>query len=154
MSSAGKRNKYSLREKIARMLLREEQHPYSTAETAVRRHNGRVLQGMDALEAVLPAWIESKGYWKPHRTISEAAADIGTDSTVLHWYFIERMGEDFRTWRTRMRIADAREILLEEPLTPAFEIGMRVGFLDRSNFSRQFSAHVGMSPSEWRRRSS
>ena len=105
---------------------------------------------MDRLERTLSAWLEDKGWRVPVRTLGEAAERLGTDTGTLHAYFKERMGLDFRTWRTRLRLEDAKRMLLEHPEMEAAEAGRRAGFSNRSNFARQFLAYTGMTPMEWR----
>ncbi|MBQ3439373.1 MAG: AraC family transcriptional regulator [Bacteroidales bacterium] len=105
---------------------------------------------MDRLENALSAWVAQGGWRLPRRTLSEAAADLGTDTVTLHHYFQERTGLDFRTWRTRLRLEEAARLLVEEPETKVLDIAERVGFSNRSNFSRQFLAYTGMTPARWR----
>ncbi len=105
----------------------------------------------EALEKALDKWVEEKGYRRSHRTVNETAGELGTDGVQLHQYFQERMHVDFRTWRTRLRLQEAKQLLLEEPETTAAEIARRVGFSNRSNFSRQFLADTGLTPAQWRK---
>ena len=104
----------------------------------------------DRLEQALSGWLEKKGWREPVRTLGEAAERLGTDTGRLHRYFEERVGMDFRTWRTRLRLEDAKRMLLEQPRRQAAEIARLVGFSDRSNFARQFRAYTGRTPAEWR----
>ena len=106
---------------------------------------------MDRLEQSLPQWIERKRWRVPSKSLSEAAEELGTDTETLHHYFQKRLGIDFRTWRTRLRLEDAMQLLLEEPESPVSMISRRCGFSDRSNFSRQFLFHTGMTPTKWRK---
>ena len=108
------------------------------------------LQRTDRLERALSGWLENKGWREPVRTVGEAAERLGTDTGRLHRYFEERVGMDFRTWRTRLRLEDAKRMLLEQPQRQAAEIARLVGFSDRSNFARQFRAYTGRTPAEWR----
>lgn len=110
----------------------------------------RTYQKMERLEKALQRWKREKGWRQPLRNLSEAADRLGTDTVVLHHYFQERVGVDFRTWRTRLRLEEAKQLLLEEPQTPAVDIAERVGFSNRSNFSRQFLAYTGLTPVKWR----
>ena len=110
----------------------------------------RTLRRMDRLEKSLAGWLRDKGWRVPVRTVGEAAERLGTDSETLYYYFERRIGLDFRTWRTRLRLEDAMRLLREEPDTPAVEIAARVGFSNRSNFSRQFLAYTGLTPLQWR----
>ena len=114
---------------------------------------GRTGWKTDRLQEALDRWVAAKGYRKPHRTLYETAKDLGVDGLLLHHYFKDSLHVDFRTWRTRLRLEDACRLLLEEPGTCAADIGLRVGFSNRSNFARQFRAHLGCTPGEWRRKS-
>ena len=111
----------------------------------------RTLRRMDRLEKSLAGWLRDKGWRVPVRTVGEAAERLGTDPKTLYLYFERRVGLDFRTWRTRLRLEDAMRLLREEPDTPAIDIAARVGFSDRSNFSRQFLAYTGLTPGQWRK---
>ena len=110
----------------------------------------RTLRRMDRLEKSLARWVDDQGWRVPVRTVGEAAERLGTDSETLYYYFRQRVGLDFRTWRTRLRLEDAMRLLREEPDTPAVDIAARVGFSNRSNFSRQFLAYTGLTPLQWR----
>ncbi len=110
----------------------------------------RFRERMAALDAALPRWVEQGGWRKPCRTLSEAATDLETDTVTLHHYFRKRMGMDFRTWRTRLRLEEAARLLEEEPDSKVTDIAERVGFSNRSNFTRQFHAHTGLTPAAWR----
>ena len=101
------------------------------------------------LETRLQAWVNNKGYRLPHRTLMEAAENIGTSYSILYRYF-SADGRDFRTWRTSLRINDAMQQMKAEPGTPISTISRRVGFSDRSNFARLFKAHIGLTPYQWR----
>ena len=65
-------------------------------------------------------------------------------------YFATKICKDFKTWRTELRIDDARKMLLENKDLSINIIGEMVGFSDRSNFHRQFTKIVGCSPKQWR----
>ena len=80
----------------------------------------------------------------------EVAHELGTTREMLHLYFTEKVGQDFRSWRTDLRINDAKQMLLDKRDTSINLIGEMVGFSDRSNFHRQFSKLVGCSPKRWR----
>ena len=117
-----------------------------------RRLPEQALRRMDRLEKSLARWVDDKGWRTPVRTVGEAAERLGTNSETLYYYFERRVGMDFRTWRTRLRLEDAMRLLREEPDTPAADIAARVGFSDRSNFSRQFLAYTGLTPLQWRKK--
>ena len=107
---------------------------------------------MDRLEEKLAEWTENKQWRVPLRTLGDVAQQLDTDTVVLYHFFDERMGVDFRTWRTRLRLEDAMQLLVEEPELAASDIAARVGFSNRSNFSRQFLAYTGLTPAQWRKK--
>lgn len=113
----------------------------------------RTLRRMDSLERTLSVWLENKGWRIPVRTAVEAAERLNTDTGTLHRYFRQRYGMDFRTWRTRLRLEDAKRMLAENPAMQAAEAARRVGFSNRSNFARQFRDYTGFTPVQWRKRS-
>ena len=119
---------------------------YSGHKPAQPRSSWRMAR----LEAALEAWLKEKGWRVPVRTVGEAAERLGTDTGTLHAYFRDRVGLDFRTWRTRLRLEDAKRMLLEHPEMESAEVGRRSGFSNRSNFARQFQADTGLTPARWR----
>lgn len=102
------------------------------------------------IEKSLDEWVAAKKYREFDKSRDEIAADLDTTKDMLQLYFTLRKAEDFRTWRTKLRIEDAKTMLLEDPKTSTQIIAERSGFSDRSNFHRQFSAIVGCSPKHWR----
>ena len=152
MSWAGKR---SFRESFRSLFKNKEQAssiPLSGAEGFVKPAPVIPIlpQTVRRLDKLVSKWVEGKGYRMPDRTIEEAAHRIGTDSLTLFRYF-KALGQDFRSFRTKLRIEDAKQQLLEEPNTPASTIALRVGFKDRSNFSQQFKRYTGLTPDTWRK---
>ena len=109
----------------------------------------RTLRRMERLEKNLAAWLLDKGWREPVRTVGEAAERLGTNSETLNGYFERRVGLDFRTWRTRLRLEDAKRMLKEHPERQAAETARLVGFSNRSNFARQFLAYTGCTPAQW-----
>jgi len=102
------------------------------------------------LKKALDQWVEDKSYRKYDKSREEIAAELRTTKEFLHHYFMTRIGIDFKTWRTQLRIEDAKQMLLEDRKLSTNLIGEMCGFSDRSNFHRQFVKIVGCSPKEWR----
>lgn len=102
------------------------------------------------LEKYLDKWVAEKRYRELDKSRQEIADQLHTSKELLSLYFAARMGEDFRTWRTRLRIEDAKQMLLEDRNASVNLVSERCGFSDRSNFHRQFTTLVGCSPKEWR----
>ena len=126
-------------------------------ETLVRRL-GRIFstdekkedRKMDRLQKALDRWLETAAWRIPFRTLKEEADYLGTDSVTLFHYFEQRMKIDFRTWRNRLRLEDAKRMMLENPGASTAEIARRTGFSNRSNFSRAFLSYTGRTPARWR----
>lgn len=102
------------------------------------------------LDRTLDKWVKEKRYRQYDKSREEIAEELGTTKEMLHIYFSTRMGVDFRTWRTQLRIEDAKKLLLEKKNVSVNVIGEMAGFSDRANFYRQFVKFVGCSPREWR----
>ena len=102
------------------------------------------------IETSLKKWVEEKKYREFDKSREEVAHELGTTKEILQVYFNEKVGQDFRSWRTELRIKDAKEMLLDKKDTSINLIGEMAGFSDRSNFHRQFTRLVGCSPKKWR----
>jgi len=102
------------------------------------------------IEKAIETWVEQKRFCEYDRSRDEIARELGTSTEMLHVYFNTKVGVDFKTWRTELRIAEAKRILLENREISTSVVGEISGFSDRSNFHRQFVKFVGCSPKQWR----
>ena len=102
------------------------------------------------LEHSLEKWITQKKFSEYDKSREEVAKELGTTKEILHMYFTTRKGVDFKTWRTELRIDEAKRILLDNKELSSNVVGEMAGFSDRSNFYRQFVKFVGCSPRQWR----
>lgn len=102
------------------------------------------------LETALEQWVSQKRYREYDKSREEIARELNTTKEILHHYFISRRGVDFKTWRTELRIEEAKRLLLKDKNASTNIIAEASGFSDRSNFHRQFVKIVGCSPKQWR----
>lgn len=102
------------------------------------------------LDRSIDKWVKDKRFREYDKSREEIAKELGTTKEMLHLYFCTRMSMDFRTWRTQLRIEDAKALLLEKKNMSINVVGEMAGFSDRANFYRQFVKFVGCSPREWR----
>lgn len=102
------------------------------------------------LEKALGEWVEQKLYCEYAKSREEIAQELNTTKEMLYHYFQVKKGVDFKTWRTQLRIEEAKRLLLENREVSTNIIGEAAGFSDRSNFHRQFVRFVGCSPKQWR----
>ncbi len=98
----------------------------------------------------LAQWVADKKYREYDKSREEIAAELDTTKELLQLYFMTNIGQDFRSWRTELRINDAKRMLLEDKGTSIQLVGELCGFSDRSNFHTQFTRLTGCSPKKWR----
>lgn len=102
------------------------------------------------IERSLQKWVKEKRFREYDKTREQIARELNTTKEMLHLYFTTKVGVDFKTWRTGLRIEEAKRLLLENPDMSTNIIAELSGFSDRSNFHRQFTKIVGCSPKQWR----
>lgn len=102
------------------------------------------------LERSLEKWVAEKRYREYDKSRNDIAKELNTSREMIHLYFTDVLGVDFKTWRTIHRIDEAKRLLLEKRNLSINIIAEMSGFSDRSNFHRQFTKIVGCSPKQWR----
>lgn len=102
------------------------------------------------IEKALKRWVEARRYREQDLSREDIASELNTSKELLNAYFNKVLQKDFNTWRTTLRVEDAKIILLEKKELPINLVGEMVGFSDRSNFHRQFTKIIGCSPKTWR----
>lgn len=102
------------------------------------------------LDKALHKWVEEKRYREYGLSRDDVAAQLNTSTEFLNAYITKVLKSDFNTWRTSLRIKDAKKILLDNRELPISLVGEMVGIGDRSNFHRQFTKVAGCSPKLWR----
>ena len=107
-------------------------------------------QELNRIEHALDKWVKEKRYREYDKTREQIAKELNTSKEMLHLFFVTRMSVDFKTWRTRLRIEEAKLLLLENQEKSINIVAELSGFSDRSNFHRQFTKIVGCSPKQWR----
>ncbi len=95
-------------------------------------------------------WVGENKFREYDKSREEIASELGTTKEMLQLYFANVVGKDFRTWRTELRINDAKKLLLEDRKSSAQFVGEFCGFSDRSNFHTTFIKFVGCTPKQWR----
>ena len=105
-----------------------------------------------ALTEALQRWQEEKMYTRKDVTPDEIAAQLGTSRRYLAWYFTNRLHTTLRSWRLKLRIAEAERLLREEPDISVAALHEMVGVGDRSNFHKHFHQATGLTPSEYKAR--
>ena len=104
----------------------------------------------DKIDRAVEEWIEKKFFCEYDKTRTQVAAELNTTKDTLNLYFASRIGLDFRTWRTNLRVEEAKKLLLDNKDASINIVAEASGFSDKSNFHRQFVKIVGCSPKQWR----
>ncbi len=104
----------------------------------------------EMVKSALKRYKQQKLYCLPDTTLSEVADRLEINSIYIYRYFAEK-DKDFRSWRTALRIEEAKRLMKLYPDEPMSVIGRRVGISDRSNFCRQFKELVGETPQNWKK---
>ena len=102
------------------------------------------------IRKAVDAWVYQKGYLKPLNNVDDIAEDIGVPPDRLSVFIRFQYNNTLLGWRKDLRIEDAKRLLLEYPDLPLSTIGELVGIRDKSNFRKQFTETVKMSPQQWR----
>lgn len=83
-------------------------------------------------------------------TIDRIAEETGLYKSHLLKYFQFGIEKDFRMWKLEQKIACSQRLLLDHPDMQVFDVAIRCGFNNTSNFFRQFKRLTGETPQEWR----
>ena len=97
----------------------------------------------------LDKWMADKGCLQKDLAVEDIASQLGTSRSYITFYFRTYMHTNFRTWRTELRIAEAKRLLREHPEWTLDRIADNSGFNHRANFFQQFQKMTGMKPSDF-----
>ena len=131
-------------QKISENKKRKEKKDDDSAQVVISESEIRKLQ------AALKQWVDKKSFREYDKSREDIARELNTTKEILHHYFISIKKVDFKTWRTELRIEEAKRLLLKDKNVSTNIIAEASGFSDRSNFHRQFVKIVGCSPKQWR----
>jgi AraC-like DNA-binding protein len=96
-------------------------------------------------------WEAEKKYMRQGVTIKQMAADVRTNRAYLSNQINTCYGCSFKVWINRLRIEEAKRLLIAQPELPAGEIGYLTGYADKSHFSRNFAKYEGVTPIAFRK---
>lgn len=105
---------------------------------------------VEKLKASIDEWIRQKKFVETDKSVDEIASELDTDCNTLREYFNNVIGEDFRSWRNRIRIEEAKRLIDSNPSIKIMEVMTLTGFNDRPYFYRIFTKIAGMSVAEYR----
>ena len=108
-----------------------------------------VAKDDDFLRAAIDDWVQRKGFLDKTKSVDDIAADMRVYYPVLREYIQRTTGEDFRSWRTGLRIREAEQLLVKDPRQSISCVAVIAGFNDRSYFYRCFQKVTGRTVREY-----
>ncbi|MFI3305509.1 MAG: AraC family transcriptional regulator [Rikenellaceae bacterium] len=101
------------------------------------------------LSSQIKRWIETKGYCSKSALIQDVSATMYTNKQYLSNYINSTYKCSFRIWISKLRIDEAKRILLTNPEMTITAVADHVGFQSLTSFTRAFNQHEGISPTKW-----
>lgn len=98
----------------------------------------------------LAGWVLFREYRDSSIDIDALAVRTGFPREEISSFLWDCSGERFFTIRKRLRIADAMEMLTDDPGLVLSSVARATGFQDKSDFRRAFKDETGYSPRFWR----
>ena len=99
----------------------------------------------------ISSWVAAGEYRRRDVPYKEILETLNTDAATMRVFMKSENGMDFRSWRNKLRLQEACQMLAGHPEMNAEHISEYIGYSDSSNFHTDFRKFTGMSASEWRR---
>lgn len=99
----------------------------------------------------IASWVAAGEYRHRDVPYKEILETLNTDAATMRVFMKSENGMDFRSWRNKLRLQEACQMLAGHPEMNAEQISEYIGYSDSSNFHTDFRKFTGMSASEWRR---
>jgi AraC-like DNA-binding protein len=94
--------------------------------------------------------IERKLYLQEGLTIVELAEILHVSRNTLSFLINNEENLSFNRWINQLRIEEAISLMNNNPEYSFFDIALRIGYSEHSNFSREFKVITGKTPSSWK----
>ncbi|MEG1766313.1 MAG: helix-turn-helix domain-containing protein [Muribaculaceae bacterium] len=102
------------------------------------------------VEKKLQEWIEEKGYLCPKINMGDLARLIGSNRSYLSSYINTQYSCTYYEWIARLRMEDAKKLLVNQPELTIVQVAERAGFSSNSHFTTLFTEKENISPAKWR----
>jgi AraC-like DNA-binding protein len=103
------------------------------------------------IETVLKIWEEKKLFTSSRLTIAIVASQISTNRTYLSHYLNSTKNKTFSDWINELRIEEAKRMMEADQSLKFEEISEKVGYTDKSYFSKCFLKYTGITVTQWRK---
>lgn len=130
--------------------INQSQDDNAVVEVEASGQNTKESLSYAGIESGLQLWIEEKSFLKEKITIASLCAELNTNRTYLSSYINNEYGCSFRDFISRLRIDEAKKMLVEDASKDIDEIAVDTGFLSTSNFYRVFKKLEDKTPAVYR----
>ena len=134
-------NYHEYAEVINRAIGEEEGMPQEAADSSSEEEHPMDNEIRQCVEK----WVEEKGYLDTSLSVKDITGKMGIGYPAFTDFIKRETGEDFRSWRIRLRIKEAQEIMHNEPSLSISDVAYKAGFNDRAYFYKAFQKVTGMS---------
>ncbi|MFI3266656.1 MAG: AraC family transcriptional regulator [Rikenellaceae bacterium] len=101
------------------------------------------------IQAQIEEWIKAKGYCEDDVSLQSVSMKIYSNRQYLSSYINTTYQCSFRIWISKLRLEDAKEMLLNNPDMTITTIATKVGFQSLTSFTHAFTSIEGISPRKW-----
>lgn len=109
-------------------------------------------EDFSSIQAALDAWLTTGNFSNPEMSLNKLAQNVGCSAQELSHFITRQHGVTFRIWLSKIRLEEAKRILIDKPEATIEAVAEDCGFTSRSYFQNLFKAETGYTPREWRSR--
>ena len=95
--------------------------------------------------------LADKIYLKEGITLIEMAQALNVSRTTLSFFINTEEKRNFNNWINQLRISEAKTLMISNPEFSISTIATKTGYIEQSNFSREFKLVTGEAPAAWKK---
>jgi AraC-like DNA-binding protein len=95
-------------------------------------------------------WKRKKGYCQSNISLKSVARECGFSDSRFAQYLRQEENATFNEWISRLRMEEAKRILINQSSLSTEQVGKRLGFSTKSGFITWFKQQTGYTPESWR----
>lgn len=105
----------------------------------------------EQLDERIASWIQKKNFVHHDLTVNDVAEELFTNRTYLFNYIKYHYNVSFREWINDLRLAYAKQLLLENSTYTIADVAQKTGYGSLSHFTKLFSEAENQTPARWRK---
>ncbi len=102
-----------------------------------------------SLHKQISEWVEAKGYCQKKTSIATLSIIASSNRLYVSNYINTTYKCSFRAWVSKLRVEEAKRILMSDDNTTITSVAEQVGFLSLASFTHAFKQIEELSPSVW-----